>query len=463
MRFSVDRTWRRPHDGDSVIGGSPTRAFRLTAGGRRVAEMIERGEDIPPSAQVLVDRLVDAGAVHPLIDPTEHAIDPAHITAVIPVHLTDTSDGTALVALVGKLTGLAGVIVVDDASPLPLPALAAGDTRVTMIRRKINGGPAAARNTGLASVETTHVVFIDSDVDCRSDDILALAAWLVASGSAAIGPRICSNDDGTVLGAYESARSPLDMGKRPARVRAATRVGWLPAAVLLCEVAAIRSVTGFDESMRTGEDVDLVWRLDHAGFRCRYEPSIEVLHQRRSTLKALVHQRMGYGESTTALHRRHGDKVAPLRGSWSSVSSWGALALGLPIIAGCTAIATAVVLSRKLRFLPNNVAESSRLAWMTHLQVGRNLASAITRVWWPLAIAIAIFSRRARVALCAAAVVPALADWWETRPRLDPVRFTILRVIDDAAYGAGAWKKIIGERDAGAMLPVIARSSPAAD
>ena len=425
--------------------------------------MIERGEDIPPSAQVLVDRLVDAGAVHPLIDPTEHAIDPAHITAVIPVHLTDTSDGTALVALVGKLTGLAGVIVVDDASPLPLPALAAGDTRVTMIRRKINGGPAAARNTGLASVETTHVVFIDSDVDCRSDDILALAAWLVASGSAAIGPRICSNDDGTVLGAYESARSPLDMGKRPARVRAATRVGWLPAAVLLCEVAAIRSVTGFDESMRTGEDVDLVWRLDHAGFRCRYEPSIEVLHQRRSTLKALVHQRMGYGESTTALHRRHGDKVAPLRGSWSSVSSWGALALGLPIIAGCTAIATAVVLSRKLRFLPNNVAESSRLAWMTHLQVGRNLASAITRVWWPIAIAIAIFSRRARVALCAAAVVPALADWWETRPRLDPVRFTILRVIDDAAYGAGAWKKIIGERDAGAMLPVIARSSPAAD
>ncbi len=463
MRFSVDRTWRRPHDGDSVIGGSPTRAFRLTAGGRRVAEMIERGEDIPPSAHALVDRLVDAGAVHPLIDPTEHAIDPAHITAVIPVHLTDTSDGAALVALVGKLTGLAGVIVVDDASPRPLPALAAGDTPVTMIRRKINGGPAAARNTGLARVETTHVVFIDSDVDCRSDDIVALAAWLVASGSAAIGPRICSNDDGTVLGAYESARSPLDMGKRPARVRAATRVGWLPAAVLLCEVAAIRSVTGFDESMRTGEDVDLVWRLDHAGFRCRYEPSIEVLHQHRSTLKALVHQRMGYGESTTALHRRHGDKVAPVRGSWSSVSSWGALALGLPIIAGCTAIATAVVLSRKLRFLPNTVAESGRLAWMTHLQVGRNLASAITRVWWPLAIAIAIFSRRARVALCAAAVVPALADWWETRPRLDPVRFTILRVIDDAAYGAGAWKKMIGERDAGAMLPVIARSSPAAD
>lgn len=463
MRFSVDRTWRRPHDGDAVIGGSPTRAFRLTTGGRRIAEMIERGEDIPSSAHALVDRLIDAGAIHPLVDPSERAIDAAHITAVIPVHLTDTPNGTALITLVGKLSGLAGIIVVDDASPHQLPALTAGDTPVTVVRRETNGGPAAARNAGLARVETTHVVFIDSDVECCTDDVVALAAWLVASDSAVIGPRIRNDDDGTVLGAYEEARSPLDMGKRPARVRAATRVGWLPAAVLLCEVAAIRSVAGFDETMRTGEDVDLVWRLDHAGFRCRYEPSIEVLHQRRSTLNALVRQRMGYGESTTPLHRRHGDKVAPVRGSWSSVSSWVALVLGLPIIAGCTAIATAVMLSRKLRFLPNTAAESARLASKTHLQVGRNLASAITRVWWPLAIVTAVFSRRARVALCAAAVVPALAEWWEKRPRLDPVRFTILRIIDDAAYGAGAWKTAIRERDAGAMLPAIARSAPTAD
>lgn len=463
MRFSVDRTWRRPHDGDAVIGGSPTRAFRLTTGGRRIAEMIERGEDIPSSAHVLVDRLVDAGAIHPLADPSQHAVDAAHITAVIPVHLTDTSDGTALAALVGKLAGLAGIIVVDDASPRPLPALAAGNTPVTTIRCESNGGPAAARNTGLARVETTHVVFIDSDVDCRTDDVMALAAWLVASDAAVIGPRVRTDDDGSVLGAYEEVRSPLDMGERPARVRAATRVGWLPAAMMLCEVAAIRSVTGFDETMRTGEDVDLVWRLDNAGFRCRYEPSIEVVHQRRSTLATLARQRMGYGESTTALHRRHGDKVAPARGSWSSVSSWVALVLGLPIIAGCAAITTAVMLSRKLRFLPNVAVESARLAWMTHLQVGRNLASAITRVWWPIAFAAAIFSRRARVALCAAAVAPALAEWWEKRPRLDPVRFTILRIIDDAAYGVGVWKTAARERNAAALLPTIARSAPTAD
>lgn len=463
MRFSVDRTWRRPHGGAVVIGGSPTRAFRLTEGGRRIAEMIERGGEIPPSARALVDRLIDAGAIHPLAASPEHTADAAHITAVIPVHLTDTSNGTSLATLVGKLDGLAGVIIVDDASPRPLPAFSAGATPVTTIRRESNGGPAAARNTGLARVETSHVVFIDADVDCCVDDVVALAAWLVASDAVVIGPRVRTKDDGSVLGAYEAARSPLDMGDRPARVRAATRVGWLPAAVMLCEVAAIRSVAGFNEAMRTGEDVDLVWRLDASGFRCRYEPSIEVLHQRRSTLAAFALQRMGYGESTTALRRGHGDKVAPARGSLTSVSSWVALAFGAPFIAGSAAVATAVMLSRKLHFVPNNAAESARLAGMTHLHVGRNFASAITRAWWPIAVVAAIFSRRARVVLCSAALVPALAEWWEKRPRLDPVRFTILRIIDDATYGTGVWKTVIRERDTGALLPATTRPASAAD
>lgn len=460
MRFSVDRTWRRPHNGDTIIGGSPTRAFRLTAGGRNVAEMIERGDDIPSSADALIDRLVDAGAIHPLANPSHHGIDATNITAVVPVRHTTTAGDDAITALVGALDGLARIVVVDDASPRPLPALSAGDTPVTIVRCESNGGPAAARNSGLALVTTSHVAFIDADVECRADDIVALAAWSSASGAAAIAPRVRTDDDGTSLGAFEAARSPLDMGDRPARVRAATRVGWLPAAVLLCDVEALRSVSGFDESMRTGEDVDLVWRLDAAGFRCRYEPSIEVTHRRRSTLAEMVQQRIGYGESTAALRRRHGEKVAPARGSWSSVSSWSALALGLPIVAACTGVVTAVLLARKLRLVRNATAETARLAWMTHLQVGRNLAAAVTRVWWPLALVASIFSRRVRVALCAAALVPALSEWWEKKPRLDPVRYTLLRIVDDAAYGVGVWKSALRERNATALLPAITRRPP---
>ena len=455
MRYSLDRTWRRPNAGDVVLAGSPTRAFRLTAGGRRIAEALEHGADVPDSAQVLIDRLVDAGAVHPLPDASSSAADPTTITAVIPAYVRDDQSVGRVARLVAGLSGLAEIFVVDDASPLTFGPLDAGTTAVTVIRRETNGGPAAARNTGLERVKTRHVVFIDTDVECRAEDVAALASWLTASDAAVIAPRVRSDDDGSVLGAYEAARSPLDMGDRPARVRGGTRVGWVPAAVLLCDTESLRSINGFDESMRTGEDVDLVWRLDAAGLRCRYEPSIEVFHHHRATLSEMIDQRRGYGESTSPLYRRHGDVVAPARGSWTSVGTWVSLVVGLPLVALATAITTTVVLARKLKFVPNNAVESLRLSAMTHVQVGRNLASAVTRVWWPIAVVLAVFSRRARLALCAAALVPALAEWWEKRPRLDPVRFTLLRILDDGAYGIGVWRSVFRHRDPSPLIPSI--------
>ena len=455
MRFSVDRTWRRPNAGDVVIAGSPIRAFRLTSAGRQVVDAIESGNDVPASAFNLVDRLVDAGAIHPLPDPSLPAPDPRTITAVIPAFVCDADSASRLSRLVAALDGLAVVVVVDDASPAPLPTLAAGTTPVEVIRRATNGGPGAARNSGLERTATPRVLFVDADVECRIDEIMALATWLAASNASAIAPRVRTTDGGSALATYENARSPLDMGDRPARVRGGTRVSYVPAAVLLCDTDAVRSIGGFDESMRTGEDVDLVWRMDAAGLRCRFEPAVEVLHTPRSSLPALVRQRIGYGESTTTLRRRHGEKVAPVRASWPTVGSWLALAVGLPLVACVTAAFSGVLLARKLRFVPGYVVESARLTAKTHLHVGRNLAAAVTRVWWPIALVIALFSRRARLALCAAALVPAAADWWEKRPRLDPIRFTLMRILDDAAYGVGVWTAVIRERDPAALAPSI--------
>ena len=63
-RYRFDRTVER--HGDVVIGGSPLKLFRLTTGGVAVVDRIERGEAVEPS--ILVDRLLDAGAIHPVHD-----------------------------------------------------------------------------------------------------------------------------------------------------------------------------------------------------------------------------------------------------------------------------------------------------------------------------------------------------------------------------------------------------------
>ena len=46
-----------------VLAGSPLRLFRTTPAGSAVLDRLADGDDVEPS--VLVDRLLDAGAIHP--------------------------------------------------------------------------------------------------------------------------------------------------------------------------------------------------------------------------------------------------------------------------------------------------------------------------------------------------------------------------------------------------------------
>jgi succinoglycan biosynthesis protein ExoW len=69
------------------------------------------------------------------------------------------------------------IIVVDDESPSPVEAeldgLAPGDARRITIIRQPNGGPGAARNTGLDSVpaDSAYVAFLDSDDEWTEDHL----------------------------------------------------------------------------------------------------------------------------------------------------------------------------------------------------------------------------------------------------------------------------------------------------
>jgi glycosyltransferase involved in cell wall biosynthesis len=74
-------------------------------------------------------------------------------------------------------------IVVDDASPEP-PALP-DDPRLRLVRRERNGGPPAARNTGIDVATGDHLAFLDDD-DVWTPERLALAATAHEWASVAI-------------------------------------------------------------------------------------------------------------------------------------------------------------------------------------------------------------------------------------------------------------------------------------
>ena len=78
-------------------------------------------------------------------------------------------------------------IVVDDASPEPpdLPS----DVRVRLVRRHSNGGPAAARNSGINVATGRYIAFLDDDDLWLPDRLLAAREAHARSPSLCAGNR----------------------------------------------------------------------------------------------------------------------------------------------------------------------------------------------------------------------------------------------------------------------------------
>lgn len=440
-RHSIDHGARRSAKGRLLTGGAPARLIRLSAPGSAALDGLLAGEPAA-GAEGLRDRLRDHGLIHPAAD---HRV--AAVTFVIPVR----DGGSSLPALAAMLGDWGAVIVVDDGSRDGAAELAA-QTGATLIANDRAPGPAGARNAGLAAAETEFVAFLDADCVCRRDWARPLAALLAEDpGLALVAPRVRSVAGEDVVARYEISSSPLDMGPHPGLVGPGRRIGFVPSAALVARRAALLQLGGFDEALRFGEDVDLVWRAVAAGWSVRYAPELEVEHRPRPTLRALARQRFEYGSSAARLDRRHTGAAAPLRidrrgvAIWLSVLALGARAGGA-VAVGLTARGAARQPDR-----PAAVA-IARLSGLGQLHTGRQLARAASRDWLPATIAVALLSRRARRAALAALAVDVVAATGG-KPRLALPRFALLRVADNASYAAGLWKGAFHERSLGTVAP----------
>lgn len=399
-----------------VVGGSPLRVFRLTEAGSRVVDRIAGGEAVADST--LVTSLLDAGAIHPRPDGSPFTA--ADVTVVVPVRRNAGGPEPSVPN---------GALVVDDASPTPVAGAA--------VRFERNRGPAAGRNAGLELVTTPLVAFVDADVGLPDGWLDPLLAHFVDARVALVAPRVRTTGSADAIARYERDHSPLDLGPEPARIRGGTRVSYVPAAALVCRVDAVRDVGAFDEHLRFGEDVDLVWRLDAAGWRCRYEPASEVHHAPRGSWSAWLRQRVGYGSSTAPLAKRHPGALAPIRMSGWSVGAWVLTALGRPVLGTAVGAGSAAALVVKLPDVPARAA--FRLAALGNLHAGDQIANAIRRVWWPILAVAALRSRHARRILVAAVL---------------GARHPI-RLADDIAYSIGVWQGMLTERTVAPLIPEI--------
>src|SRR6185369_5256334 len=132
----------------------------------------------------------------------------------------------------------------------------------------------------------------------------------------------------SVVARYEAVRSSLDLGLREAPVVPFGTVSYVPSAAIICRRAALIEVGGFDETLTSGEDVDLCWRLNEAGARLRYEPIALVAHDHRTELRKWFARKAFYGGSAAPLSVRHPDKTAPVVISGWALMTWILMAFG---------------------------------------------------------------------------------------------------------------------------------------
>ena len=380
---------------------------------------------------------------------------------MVPVH----DRPTELARLLDALPAGVPVLVVDDASgdPGPVAALAAAHG-ARLLRHPVNRGPAAARNTGLAAVGTPLVAFVDSDVVPEPGWLATLVRHLEDPLVALAAPRVLAlagaPSAGRLarwVGAYEADRSSLDLGARAAQVRPRAPVSYVPSACWVARVAALGD--GFAEELRSGEDVDLVWRLVGAGWRVRYEPAARVRHDHRAGPVAWLRRKAFYGGSAADLADRHGDAVAPVvLTPWAAVTAVALLAQrrwSVPVVVAAWGTATVVLARRLPGDRPGR--DAAGLATRGVGAVLSQTAASLTRHHWPLAVLAATGSRRARRALLVAAVGEGLWDHHRVGSTQPRAAYVLAHRLDDLAYGAGVWAGAARARSPRALLPVLLR------
>ena len=197
------------------------------------------------------------------------------------------------------------IIVVNDGSTdrtIEISEYFAARFPSVRIVSQANKGLSVARNVGAEAASGEIVAYTDSDCVADPDWLTYLVARMEEKGLTACGgPNFPPPEDSLV---------PAAVAVSPGGPTHVLLTDDTAEHIAGCNMAFRRDVLlnlgGFDPIYRAaGDDVDICWRFQDAGYEIGFSPAAVVWHFRRNTVKAYIGQQKGYGKAEALVYARH--------------------------------------------------------------------------------------------------------------------------------------------------------------
>jgi glycosyltransferase involved in cell wall biosynthesis len=232
------------------------------------------------------------------------------VSVVIPAYNAEATLGDQLAALARQRVPFAWEILVCDNASTDGTAGVTRDWQARLPHLRLldasaRRSPGAARNVGAANANGVFLLFCDAD-DVVADDWVvelhgALQAHNFVTGKSRR-PELNSDPDAPVYFDFASYRMPF-LSSIP--VAGGGNLG--------VRRSVFERVSGFDEFQRTGEDVDLCWRIQLAGEPLATQPTAVVTVRNRPSLRATFRQAYAYGIGDRRLRRKYARLIEAAR------------------------------------------------------------------------------------------------------------------------------------------------------
>lgn len=240
-------------------------------------------------------------------------MSPSPVSVIIPCYNAERQIRACLDGLGRQDYGDFEIVVVDDGSADSTLSVLKEYAGIKVVECAENRGPAFARNRGIEASGGDLLVFLDSD--CVTDDPEWLSRHVrVQSGlfHTIVGGGIQGIGEGIVARADRYSHWLTNIPYSRRRVRSLStprrRVRFsqhLVSTNLSIKRSTLLRIGLFDESLRTGEDVELCERALRLGVTLRFEPDIVVKHHDRESLGEFFRCFYRAGIDRVPARRRH--------------------------------------------------------------------------------------------------------------------------------------------------------------